>query len=190
MMRPFSIQFVVFTLIWVAGCASAPQPSLAEDKYQISEITLERSGSWGIRSGYKIVLRKDGTAEYAGDIHAKRKGKYHGEISKEQFEQLTKVIIENDYFSLGDKYRAPVTDTDTVTTSIVYSEGRKRVEDFGRGGGERLTKIEQEIDQVAEQIAWAKNEGRAVGRDFITHSTRRFDSVSFMLVQCGDTCIL
>ncbi len=159
MIRPISILLVLFTLIWVAGCAFAPKPSLAEDKYQISEITLERSGSWGIRSGYKVVLHKDGAAEYAGDTHAKRKGKYRGQISKEQFEQLAKVIIENDYFSLGDKYRAPVTDTDTITTSVAYAGGRKRVEDFGRGGGERLTKIEQEIDKVAEQIAWVKDEG-------------------------------
>jgi len=43
-MRPFDILLVLFTLIGVTGCAFASKPSLAEDKYQISEITLERSG--------------------------------------------------------------------------------------------------------------------------------------------------
>ncbi|HEY9284798.1 MAG TPA: DUF6438 domain-containing protein [Pyrinomonadaceae bacterium] len=155
--RPVSIPLVFFTLICVADCAFAPKPSSAEDKYQISEITLERSGSWGIRSGYKVVLRKDGTAEYVGDIHAQRKGRYRGQISNEQFEQLVKVIIENDYFSLKGKYRAMVADSDTITTSVAYSGGRKRVEDYGRGGGERLTKIEREIGNVAEEIAWVKD---------------------------------
>lgn len=159
MVRPFSASLFLFALIWVTDCSFAPQSSLGQDKYQISEVTLERSGSWGIRSGYRVVLRENGTAEYAGDIHAKREGKYRGAISKDLFESLTKVIIENDYFSLKDKYHAPVTDTDTVTTSIVYSGGRKRVEDFGRGGGESLTRIEQEIDKVAEQIAWIRDDG-------------------------------
>ncbi len=96
-MRPFSTSLLLFTLIWFANCSVAPESSLAEDKHQISEITLARSGSWGIRSGYKVVLRKVGTAEHAGDIHAKRKGEYHGKISKDQFEQLAKIIIESDY---------------------------------------------------------------------------------------------
>lgn len=56
----------------LATFACAPAPSA--DKYQISEITLERSGSWGVRSGDKLLLRKDGTASYAGDVEAKRRG--------------------------------------------------------------------------------------------------------------------
>ena len=158
-MRPISTLLVLFTLICIIGCAFAPKTSLAEDKRQISEITLERSGGMVFGSSYKVVLRKDGTAEYVGDLYAKRRGKYRGQISKEQFERLVKVIVENDYFSLDDKYHAEVTDSDTITTSVVYSGGRKRVEDFGRGGGERLTKIEEEIDKVAEQIAWVRDEG-------------------------------
>jgi len=150
--------FLLVVALSITSCSSGPQPGLAEDKYKISEITLERSGSWGRQSGYKVVMRKDGAAEYTGDIHAKRKGKYTGMISTEQFEQLAKLIIENDYFSLEDKYHALVTDTDTVTTNIVYSGGRKTVEDFGRGGGVGLTRIEQEIDRVLERIAWVKDE--------------------------------
>ena len=159
-MRSLNIPLLLLAVIVAASCSSAPTSSLADDRHQISEITLERSGSWGMKSGYKAVLRKDGTAEYLGDIHAKRKGKYRGNLSTDQFQQLSKLITANDFFSLEDKYRAPVTDTDTVTTSVVYSGGRKAVEDFGRGGGERLTRIEQAIDSTAEQIVWIKDEGQ------------------------------
>src|SRR6185436_987486 len=157
-MRSLSTSLILLSVIVAASCSSAPTSSLAEDKHQISEITLERSGSWGMESGYKAVLRKDGTAEYLGDIHAKRKGKYRGNLSTDQFQQLSKLITTNDFFSLEDKYRARITDTDTVTTIIVYSGGRKAVEDFGRGGGQRLTEIEQAIDSTAEQILWIKDE--------------------------------
>jgi hypothetical protein len=158
-MRPVRTLLVLFALICIIGYAFAPKTSLAENKRQISEVTLERSGGMVFRSGYKVVLRKDGRAEYIGETYAKREGKYRGHISKEQFERLAEVIVENDYFSLDDKYHAEVTDSDTITTSVVFSGGRKRVEDFGRGGGERLTNIEREIDKVAEQIVWVRDKG-------------------------------
>lgn len=156
MLRQFTSSLLLLTLISSASCSLARGPIEAEDKYQISEITLERSGSWGILSGYKVVLRQDGAAEYAGDIHAKRNGKYLGQISLEQFAQLAKVIVENDYFSLIDKYSATVKDSDTITTSVVYSGGRKTVEDYGREGGEKLTAIELAIDNMADQIIWVR----------------------------------
>ena len=152
-MHPFTILLLLLAASGV-GCSPIQPADSAQDKYQITEISLERSGSWGMRSGYKVVLRKDGTAEYTGDVAAARRGKYHGKISGKQFEQLAKIIVGNDYFSLEDKYRATVTDTDTVITSVAYKGGRKVVEDFGRGGGERLTTTEQAIDAAAEQITW------------------------------------
>src|SRR6185436_13180859 len=103
-MRFLNTSLLLLALIVDASCSSAPTSSLGEGKHQISEITLERSGSWGMKSGYKAVLRKDGTAEYLGDIHAKRKGKYRGNLSTDQFQRLTRLITTNDFFSLEDKY--------------------------------------------------------------------------------------
>ena len=143
----------------VLSCSSVPRSQVVEDKFEISEVSLERSGSWGLRSGYRVVLRRNGSAEYAGEVDAKRKGKFHGTVSQAQFDQLTNSLIENSYFSLADKYHALVTDTDTVTTIVVFKGGRKTVEDFGRGGGEGLTKVEQAIDNLAEQVAWVKDGG-------------------------------
>lgn len=158
-MRSLKISLLLLAVLVAVRCSPTPKSSLAEDRYQISEITLERSGSWGIKSGYKVVLRKDGSAKYTGDVDAKRKGNYQGEVSKDRFEQLGSLIIASDFFSLADEYHALVKDDDTVTTSVEYSGGRKTVEDYGRGGGERLTKIELAIDITTEQIVWAKDGG-------------------------------
>jgi uncharacterized protein YdbL (DUF1318 family) len=143
---------------FIPNCSSAPATNLAEDKYQITEITFEQSGSWGVQYGYKVVLRNDGTAEYVGDINAKRTGKYRGQISKDQFERLAGLMTKNNYFMLKDKYRAPVTDTETITTSVVYNEGRKVVENYGGGGSKELSEIEQAIVKAIEQIMWEKDE--------------------------------
>jgi hypothetical protein len=158
-MRSLKISLLLFALFVAASCSFTPKSSLAKDRYQISEIALERSGTWGLKSGYKLVLHSNGSGEYNGDVDAKRKGKYQGMISRDQFEQLARLIAANDFLLLKDKYHALVTDTDTVMVSIVYSGGRKTVEDFGRGGGDKLTQIEQSIDTIAEQIVWAKDEG-------------------------------
>lgn len=67
--------------------------------------------------------------------------------------------MEGGYFALNDRYSAAVTDTDTITTSVAYAGGRKSVEDYGRGGGEKLTGIEQAIDGMVERIEWKKDDG-------------------------------
>jgi hypothetical protein len=54
--------FLLVAALAATSC-SGPQPGPAEDKYKISEITLERSGGWGLQSGYKVVIRKAGSAE-------------------------------------------------------------------------------------------------------------------------------
>ena len=148
---------LLFAVFLFANCSVGPKQSLqSEDRYRVSEITLERSGSWGLKSGYKVIFRKEGAAEYLGDVHATRTGNYQGKISTDQFEQLTRLIIKNDFFSLADKYHALVTDTDTVITTVIYAGGHKAVEDFGRGGGDGLTEIEMAIDKAAEVIVWTK----------------------------------
>ena len=157
-MRPFLMPLILSIVTSVVSCSSIPQVNIAEDKYQISEITLERSGSWGVREGYKVVLCSDGTAVYHGDIHAKRRGKYRGRVQGEQFAGLAKLIARNEYFSLKDKYHNPsVADGYTITTSVVYAGGRKTIEDYEEGGGEQLSEIERAIMAVAGQIAWEKD---------------------------------
>jgi hypothetical protein len=155
--------FIAVLMISCSASVSPPnstisQPSIAADKYQISEITYERSGSWGMRYGYKVILRKDGTAEYLGDIHAKRKGKYHSKIDAAKFEQLENLIVHENYFSRKDKYHSGLTDAETITTSVVYAGGRKTVKNFGGGGDDVVGEIERAIDSLVELTAWEKDQ--------------------------------
>jgi len=180
---------LLFAVVLSANCSVAPKPSLTGERHEISEITLQRSGSWGLKSEYRVTFRKDGTAEYQGDVHAKLKGKYRGKISNDQFEQLARLIIANDFFSLEDKYQALLTDIDMVTTSVVYAGGRKAVEDFGRGGGERLTQIESEIDKTAELIAWETLNEQATKdqqRSLIFESRTRLSLRNWLMPMKGD----
>jgi hypothetical protein len=147
----------------IASCSSASSPG-------ISEISL-RNGGGQLAYWYQIVLRKDGTAQYLGDVSPERrresepfgnaldKGvervKYRGRISQEQFSELERLITENGFFSLKDNYGG-VSGAIQTTTSVVYSGGRKEVNNQIGQGGEKLSEIERTINRVADQIAWTK----------------------------------
>jgi hypothetical protein len=156
-----------FMPVLTAGCSSPgspPKSSVPElhptvDKYQVSEISYERSGSWGVPYGYKVVLRADGSAEYFGEARAERAGKYRGSIEKNKFDQLATLIIQKDFLSRKDYYTSGRTDTETVTTSVIYSGGRKTVRNHGRGGDDEIGEIEQAIKSAIAQIPWEKDKG-------------------------------
>src|SRR5215203_6139455 len=71
----------------------------APEMYRIEEVAFEQSGSRGLRYGYKVVFRKDGTASYSGDVSATRPGEQRGQITAEQFERLVKLIEDTGFFS-------------------------------------------------------------------------------------------
>jgi hypothetical protein len=147
----------ILLLAMTANCSHFTQSStLPQDKYQISEINFERSGSFGVPSGYKVVLRKDGTAIYDGESSAKRKGKYYGKVDSKQFEEIAKLIAEQNFFSLEDRINSGWTDAYSITISVLHKGGRKKVENHN--GGDRLMEIGKAIDSVAVQITWQKDE--------------------------------
>ncbi|MDT4969536.1 MAG: hypothetical protein QOJ64_4273 [Acidobacteriota bacterium] len=162
-MRAYVIAFNLFVAIFITGCTSAPSPDISEVSF--------RSGGGQLSYWYQIVVRKDGTAEYLGDVSPERRRgpksfddvpgegakrvMYRGRISPEQFNELAKVIIKNDFFSLKDNYGG-VADAVQTTTSVVYCGGRKEVSNQIGQGGEKLTEIERAIEQVADHIAWAR----------------------------------
>ena len=164
-MRSLAKVFSLLIVFLIVSCSSVPSPD-------ISEISL-RNGGGQLAYWYQIVLRKDGRAEYLGDVspehrresksfdHALGEGaervKYRGRISQEQFNELERLITKNGFFSLKDNYGG-VADAVQTTTSVVYSGGRKEVHNQIGQGGEKLSEIERTINRVADQIAWTKVE--------------------------------
>jgi hypothetical protein len=159
--RFFSFPTILLTLM--TGCSSSstsspnvptPKPTVSLDKYQISEITYKWGAGFVERDRYDVTLRKDGTAEYFGDVGASKKGKYRGRIDTAQFDQLASLIIQKDFFSLKDKYAADGTDADTVIISVLYAGGLKTVVNYGGGGDDEVGDVQRAIAQLASQITW------------------------------------
>jgi hypothetical protein len=161
-MRRSLTAILLLIAVSAASCASISRSGAGDDKYKISEISLEKSGGMCClqgREGFIVVLRSDGAATYQGFVGAKRNGKYHGKIQGELFTNLAKLINRNGFFSLKDEYaNNSVADGYTLTTGVAYDGGRKAVRDYEKGGGDKLSEIEEAIQDAAEQIAWERDE--------------------------------
>ncbi|HEX3143044.1 MAG TPA: DUF6438 domain-containing protein [Pyrinomonadaceae bacterium] len=132
--------------------SSGPQTS------QLSEITYERIfGCEGPCPLYKVVLRKDGTASYVGSEHAERKGNYHAANIDSYFNQLSKLIDREKYFSLQDSYGPRGEDEGVAITSVANDSRRKTVVDTGSHGPIELWAIEMSIEASVSQIKWEKD---------------------------------
>lgn len=151
---------VVFVAISFVGCASVSSPN-------ISEISLGNGGG-RVTFWYKIVLRKDGSAEYLGDVppemrrgtaypsdRSKERVAYRGKIPPEQFDRLARLINANGFFELKDDYGG-VMDAVQTTTGVAYDGGRKEVSNQIGKGGEKLSEIERAIEETADEIEWKK----------------------------------
>jgi hypothetical protein len=141
---------LLITLFSLPDC----KPANTEDD-EFTEIALEESGSFGVPSGFKIVLRKDGAASYYGEAAAKLKGNYRGRISEQRFQSLEELLREKKFLSLEEKYDSRMKDAQTFTIKVVYSKGKKTVVDYG---GKQLSEIAQAISKLADQINWVKDE--------------------------------
>lgn len=151
------LYFAVLMLLLVIMNVSTPAQSVKA--YDITEITLKNDGGFGFERGREIVLRKDGTAEYFGGRNSYgRKGKHDGQFDKRKFAQLAKLIIEGGFFSLKKRYETERLDDATVTTSVAYGGRRKTVQNYGQGGGQKLTDIQIAIEAAASEVKWKQVE--------------------------------
>jgi hypothetical protein len=156
MSRPMLIlkmALLLATALAVAAC-SRESPEMS----RIEEVAFEQSGGGGVRYGYKVVFRKDGTASYTGDFSAARPGERRGEITAEQFERLVKLIKDTGFFSLEEPAQR-CTDVEVRTITVVYAGGSKTITNTCRAVHTELERLEQEIILLVGHIVWRKAGG-------------------------------
>lgn len=143
------------------------KPTADLQQYEISEITYELDVNWGIKETDKIILRKDGTADYLANLGAalrrhrgtsdpEQKGTFDGRLDPKEFEQLAALVIRRNFFVRKDRYSSGVADASTITTSVLHSGGRKTVVNYGGGGDDEVGEIERAIISVARNVHWQK----------------------------------
>lgn len=151
-----AIALLSLVSVSIAGCTST-QPNTQENKDVV--ITLERTACFGTCPVYSLTIQGDGTVVYEGKDFVEVKGTAEKTISQDQIDKLVTEFEKADYFSLKDSYtERTITDAPTVTTSISISGKTKTIEHYrgDENAPERLTQLEDKIDEIVNSDQWIK----------------------------------
>jgi len=145
---------IAAVLILSSALAATAQRASAQDKDQITEVTLERTACYGTCPIYKITLQSDGTIIYEGKRFVEMMGTYKG--TAYGFDRLAKLILAQNYFNLKDEYTRPITDNPSAITSVVRAGKRKTIVDYAGTGPIELWGIEMVIDGILKNARLEK----------------------------------
>jgi hypothetical protein len=107
----------------------APVNSLNE--YSDLFIILDRRFCFGSCPDYSLTISGNGKGVYEGRGGVKVIGFRYFTVTEAQLDELIKAFESVHYFSLDDYYSVPITDMETVTTSITFQGLSKEVKRYG-----------------------------------------------------------
>ncbi len=172
-MPPFALVWSIVLALSAAllGCAAQPKsaPEASATASADTLATLERTPCFGTCPSYTLAVLEDGTVRYQGRQFVAREGYAEKEISPEQVEQLVEAFREAGYFDLENSYvsgaecgQTVMSDMPTAITSLRADGKSKRVRHYhgctGFPAEERLTALENAIDEIAGTRAWVEGE--------------------------------
>jgi hypothetical protein len=141
-------------LLLTSAIVAVAQTPSAQNKDQITEITLERTTCFGTCPNYTVTLRRDGTITYNGIRFVEMTGTYQGHAYG--FERLAQLITSAGYFNLKDNYSRPITDMPSTITSVVMNGKRKTITNYADTGPVELWGIEMAIDGMLKSARLEK----------------------------------
>jgi hypothetical protein len=104
-------------------------------------------------TGYKI----DGETTYeAGKKVGEKTTSYKSTISKEQFEQLARILVENDFLNEADS-KERITDYYDYTLTVTYSQGEKKIKTSNvNQDTPEIEAILHAFRNLQNQVSWQK----------------------------------
>jgi hypothetical protein len=114
----------------------------------VSEITIARGPCFGHCPIYSATFRGDGTVLYRGLAYVDRIGDFRGHIQTSKFVALARFILDSDYLRLADQFTKPITDQETVTTTVTVDGKRNSVSDYGGAAPATVWAVEELIDKL------------------------------------------
>lgn len=118
-------------------------------------ISLERTPCFGFCPDYTVTVFGNGTVVYEGRNFVAVEGEQRGQIPQEDVRELVDEFYDARFFNMRDRYEQSVTDLPSQTTSITIDGKTKSVYRYGFEP-ERLTMLEDKIDEIAQTEKWVK----------------------------------
>ncbi len=120
------------------------------------DITLERSGCYGTCPAYKITVSTKGLF-FDGYQYVAVKGKRSDTVIPADVRKLAQRFVDANFYSMDDRYIAPITDNPGYTLTISIDGVSKQVVDYvGQEVGMPavIKDLEQAVDAFADTKRW------------------------------------
>ena len=130
-------------------------PPLLSPNSKVS-ISLQRSGCYGTCPSYTVTVGTSGIA-FDGGFYVVARGKHTVGTDAKKVRDLAKYFVTADFYSMDDKYVAPVTDNPTYILSIDIDGHAKKVVDYvgeWEGMPAVISELESEVDAFAGTERW------------------------------------
>jgi hypothetical protein len=123
------------------------------------KIELTRTVCYGRCPAYSVTIRGDGNVHFRGDRYVHDQGEHDAHIDPAAVMELVRQFEKANFFAVGDKYVAEVTDNPTYTLTLTVAGKTKTVTDYvGEQVGMPLviTDLENAVDNAAGTERWIK----------------------------------
>ena len=144
---------LTLTAAWVlctTGAAIAQEPVPTD-----LLIRLERTACYGECPVYSVAIDGEGKVTYVGTRFVRAMGEHVDRIPVLRVAALLATARGIGFFSLNERYTAPITDLPTTIVTITAGGVTKRIEDYARAPRE-LKQLEQDIDDAANTRRWIR----------------------------------
>ncbi|MEM1321528.1 MAG: DUF6438 domain-containing protein [Bacteroidota bacterium] len=155
--------FGTLTLLILVGwsCRGAKDSS-TKDTSDLSKLTkameMYKSPCFGTCPVFRMTIYDNGFVAFNGIRNTDKQGLYVRQLSKKQYEKLSKAFEAADFWSHPDVYPSDVSDVPSITISQFREGKAKEVKgDFSRP--EAILELEKMLDAVASEGEWTQREG-------------------------------
>jgi hypothetical protein len=121
---------------------------------EVLAVSLSRGPCNGTCPVYSVMFRADGRASWEGEYFVERLGKHTGNISPDAFSEVADVAVSSGFFSLDRYTSIPPTCVSGLGIEVMTGVRDKSVESWGSGEPEAFVLLADQIDRVAESLAW------------------------------------
>jgi len=128
-------------------------------------ITLRRTSCYGTCSVYSLEIFEDGFIRYVGTEFVQFQGERRAVIPRDAVDNLAAFFLRANYFAMEDRYETckepdgsvwMISDLPTTYTSLRVGTRKKSAMNYACAS-QRLRKLEDEIDRVANTRRWIGN---------------------------------
>lgn len=122
---------------------------------KIKSIAIERDYCFGTCPVFKLIINKNGLAEFDGIAHTKFKGKSVKQVDLKKINEMLELLNYIEIKKLEDYYSVNYTDAPTAILEVFFEDGSvKKIKDYGLSGTYGLCTLYSKLTKIGTETKW------------------------------------